>query len=149
MKERLLNPLVRIRGAQWVIFAGTVIICGIGFGAAMVANSFPGISCALCEHVTAAWHARILNNANVLGLSQLYTETLYARKILKVFLRTGFGQGIEHISSAEIKRWHDEAREMETRCTVPDWRRLSNLLGSRAGEPEDPAELMSQAAGDR
>lgn len=98
-----------------------IVLCGTGMGVSMVANRFPGISCALCENVVAAEKSRILNNANVLAMGELMTTAFVAEQVAKVFLGTEFLHGIEPGLAAEIRGWHQAVRQLESRITAPGW----------------------------
>jgi ribose 5-phosphate isomerase B len=98
-----------------------LVLCGTGMGVSMVANRFPGISCALCENVFAAEKSRILNNANVLAMGEFMTTAFVAEQVAKVFLTTEFLQGIEPALAAEIRGWHQAVRQLESRIAAPDW----------------------------
>ena len=98
-----------------------IVLCGTGMGVSMVANRFPGISCALCETTFAAEKSRILNNANVLAMGEFMTTAFVAEQIAKVFLGTEFLQGIEPGLAAEIRGWHQAVRQLESRLAAPDW----------------------------
>lgn len=103
-----------------------IVLCGTGMGVSMVANRFPGISCALCETVFAAEKSRILNNANVLAMGEFITTPLVAEAIGKAFLTTEFLSGLEPGLAAEIRGWHRAVRELESRITVKDWAAASS-----------------------
>jgi ribose 5-phosphate isomerase B len=103
-----------------------IVLCGTGMGVSMVANRFPGISCALCETVFAAEKSRILNNANVLAMGEFITTGFVAEAIAKAFLTTDFLSGVESGLAAEIRGWHRAVRELESRIAVPDWQTASS-----------------------
>jgi ribose 5-phosphate isomerase B len=103
-----------------------IVLCGTGMGVSMVANRFPGISCALCETVFAAEKSRILNNANVLAMGELITTAFVAEAIAKAFLTTEFLSGIEPALAAGIRGWHQAVRELDSRIAVPNWMAASS-----------------------
>lgn len=98
-----------------------IVLCGTGMGVSMVANKFPGISCALCENTLAAHRSRIFNNANVLAMGQLLTTNYIAEEIVTTFLNTDFRQGVETERGDEICTWHKAVAEMEKRLFVDNW----------------------------
>lgn len=98
-----------------------IVLCGTGMGVSMVANTFPGISCALCENVFAAERSRVLNNANVLAMGEFLTTPYVAGEIAKTFLDTEFLKGIEPDLGEQIKSWHRAVNDMKARVMVPDW----------------------------
>jgi len=98
-----------------------IVLCGTGMGVSMVANTFPGVSCALCENVFAAERSRVLNNANVLAMGEFLSTPYVAGEIVKTFLDTEFLKGIEPDLGEQIKSWHRAVNEMEARVTVSDW----------------------------
>ena len=98
-----------------------IVLCGTGMGVSMVANTFPGISCALCENIFSAERSRVLNNANVLAMGEFLTTPLVGGEIVKTFLSTEFLRGIEPELGEQIKSWHKAVNDMKARVTVPDW----------------------------
>jgi len=98
-----------------------IVLCGTGMGVSMVANIFPGISCALCENTFAAEKSRVLNNANVLAMGEFITTPFVAGEIVKTFFGTEFLAGIEPALADQIKSWHKAVREMKARIFVHDW----------------------------
>ncbi len=111
-----------------------IVLCGTGMGVSMVANTFPGISCALCENVFAAERSRVLNNANVLAMGEFLTTPYVAGEIVKTFLTTEFLTGIEPDLGEQIKSWHRAVNEMKARIMVPDW------AGASAGGEAERAD---------
>ncbi len=102
-----------------------IVLCGTGMGVSMVANTFPGVSCALCENVLAAERSRVLNNANVLAMGEFLTTPYVAGEIVKTFLNTQFLKGIEPELARQIQSWHRAVNDMKTRIMVSDWVRAS------------------------
>ena len=102
-----------------------IVLCGTGMGVSMVANMFPGISCALCENTFAAERSRVLNNANVLAMGEFVTTPYVAGEIVKAFLTTEFLDGIEPDLGEQIKGWHKAVNDMQARITVPSWEEAS------------------------
>ena len=97
-----------------------IVLCGSGMGVSMVANVFPGISCALCSDVFAAAQSRVLNNANVLAMGELMTTAHVAGEIVKAFLGTEFLSGVPPELGEMIKTWHHEVAELKVRYLVND-----------------------------
>ncbi len=89
--------------------AAGIVICGTGMGVSMIANRFPGIFCALCEHPQAAHDARSLNDANVLALGQNFVSPPMAREIVNSFLTTPLGHNLPAARAAELHAWAVEA----------------------------------------
>lgn len=102
-----------------------IVLCGTGMGVSMVANVFPGISCALCENAFAAERSRVLNNANVLAMGEFITTPYVAGEIAKTFFTTEFLKGIEPGLGEQIKSWHKAVWEMKGRVFVDDWTKKS------------------------
>ena len=67
-----------------------VLICKSGIGNSIVANRFPRVRAALCYSVKAARLSREHNDSNVLVLGSAFVSEEYAKRILKVWLNTGF-----------------------------------------------------------
>jgi RpiB/LacA/LacB family sugar-phosphate isomerase len=70
-----------------------VLICGTGIGMSIAANKVPGIRAAAVDTEETAALARQHNHANVLCLAGRLTLPEQAKKILDVFLATGFEGG--------------------------------------------------------
>lgn len=70
-----------------------VSICGSGNGINMTANKHQGIRAALCWEVEIAKLAREHNNANICSLPARFISVDLAKKIVDVFLSTGFEGG--------------------------------------------------------
>jgi ribose 5-phosphate isomerase B len=73
-----------------------ILICGTGIGMSMAANRTPGIRAALCCDVRMARMSRRHNDANVLCLGAQLLRSAQAKRILGVWLRTGF-EGGRHV----------------------------------------------------
>ena len=70
-----------------------VLVCATGIGMSIAANKVPGIRAALADTEGTAALARQHNHANVLCLAGRLTPPEQAKKILDVFLATGFEDG--------------------------------------------------------
>ena len=70
-----------------------IVIGGSGNGEAMVANTVPGVRCALCHDTTTARLGRAHNDANAVSLGQRITGLEVAKDIVRVFLETAFEGG--------------------------------------------------------
>ncbi len=70
-----------------------IVICTTGIGISIAANKVPGIRCALCGDPFAAEMTRRHNDANVLALGAGMVGPSLARRIVDVFLSTGFEGG--------------------------------------------------------
>lgn len=73
-----------------------ILICKSGIGNSIVANRLPGVRAALCYNARAARLSREHNDSNVLVLGSGFVSEQAAKKILKVWLDTGF-QGGRHL----------------------------------------------------
>lgn len=73
-----------------------VLVCGTGLGMSMVANKQKGIRAALCHNVFTARMAREHNNANVLCMGGRVLKAKEAKRIVNVFLSTGFSKDKRH-----------------------------------------------------
>ena len=83
-----------------------ILICKSGIGNSIVANRLPGVRAALCYNVEAAKLSRQHNDSNVLVLGSGFVNSAKAKKILSVWLSTGF-EGGRH-------KWRlDEIKEIE------------------------------------
>jgi len=71
-----------------------ILICGTGIGMSITANKIPGIMAALCDNIYSAERAKRSNNANVLTLGRYTVGPELAKKIVDVWLESGFqGKG--------------------------------------------------------
>jgi ribose 5-phosphate isomerase B len=70
-----------------------VLICMTGMGMTMAANKMQGIRAALGMNLEEVKFTRLHNDANVLALSARYTGEEDARRMVEIFLDTGFEGG--------------------------------------------------------
>jgi ribose 5-phosphate isomerase B len=85
-----------------------ILICKSGIGNSIVANKVCGVRAALCYNVKAAELSRLHNDSNVLVLGSAFVSPQVAKKILAVWLKTGF-EGGRH------RRRVNQIREIEKR----------------------------------
>jgi ribose 5-phosphate isomerase B len=67
-----------------------ILICKSGIGNSIVANRLSGVRAALCYNYKAAKLSREHNDSNVLVLGSAFVNATLAKKILNVWLNTGF-----------------------------------------------------------
>lgn len=67
-----------------------ILICYTGIGNSMVANRLPDVRAALCYNVKAARLSREHNNSNVLVLGSAFVNETQAKRIIYIWLKTGF-----------------------------------------------------------
>jgi len=72
-----------------------VLICKTGIGNSIVANKYRGVRAALCYNVKAARLSREHNDSNILVLGAAFVNEKLAKRILTVWLNTGF-KGARH-----------------------------------------------------
>lgn len=70
-----------------------ILICKSGIGNSIAANRVPGIRAALCYNVKAARLSREHNDSNVLVLGSAFVSADLAKRIVHVWLNTGFSGG--------------------------------------------------------
>ena len=70
-----------------------IVICTTGIGISIAANKVKGIRCAHCTDSLSAEMTRRHNDANVLALGAGITGPNLAKRIVEVFLNTGFEGG--------------------------------------------------------
>jgi ribose 5-phosphate isomerase B len=70
-----------------------ILICSTGIGMSIAANRFPKVRAALCTSVRLARLSREHNDANVLCLGADFVSAAEARRIVGVWLKTGFAGG--------------------------------------------------------
>ena len=88
-----------------------ILVCGTGFGMAIVANKFKGIRCASCWNEEVAKLLKGHNNANIIALPGRFINTSQAVVILRAWLATEFMEGrhterlqmIEEIEKTNMK----------------------------------------------
>ena len=70
-----------------------IVICTTGIGISIAANKIKGIRCAHCGDVYSAEMTRRHNDANMLALGAGMVGEFTAKKMVDVFLTTGFEGG--------------------------------------------------------
>ncbi len=70
-----------------------ILICGTGIGMSMAANRVPGVRAALCNDTRLAGMSRRHNNANVLCIGAGVLTQRQAKRIVSIWLATGFDGG--------------------------------------------------------
>ncbi len=81
-----------------------VLICASGIGMSIAANRHRGVRAALVSDTRLARLSRAHNNANVLCLGSGTLSEAAARRILKVWLETGFDGGRHRDRIAKLDR---------------------------------------------
>jgi len=70
-----------------------IVIDGAGVGSCMAANKVPGVRAAMCYDQATAVNSREHNNANVLVLGSGQVNRGLARRLVRIWLQTGFAGG--------------------------------------------------------
>ena len=70
-----------------------IVICTTGIGISIAANKVQGIRCAHCADALEAELTRRHNDANMMAIGAGFTGTLLAKRMVEVFLTTGFEGG--------------------------------------------------------
>jgi RpiB/LacA/LacB family sugar-phosphate isomerase len=112
-KERCDYPRFSYRLAREVSagrFKKGVLICKSGIGNSIVANRVPGVRAALCYNTKAARLSREHNDSNVLVLGSAFVNPGLAKKIISVWLKTGFRAGRHSRRLRQIKEIEREIR---------------------------------------
>jgi len=81
-----------------------ILICLTGIGMSIAANKVRGVRAALADSVRLARLSREHNDANVLCLGADFVSAAEARRIVGVWLRTGFAGGRHSRRLAKIAR---------------------------------------------
>lgn len=113
-KERCDYPRLAYRLAKEIScgrFKRGILICKSGIGDSIVANRVPGVRAALCYNTKAARLSREHNDSNVLVAGSAFVNLGLARKIISVWLKTGF-QGGRH--SRRLKQIKEIEREIRS-----------------------------------
>jgi ribose 5-phosphate isomerase B len=84
-----------------------IIICKSGIGSSIAANKVKGIRAALCYNIAQARSSRQHNDANVLALGALYVKEGMAKRLVSVWLKTGFSGGRHARRVAQIRKIED------------------------------------------
>ena len=82
-----------------------ILICSTGIGMSIAANKARGVRAALADSVRQARLSREHNDANVLCLGAGFVSVALARRIVGVWLRTGFAGGRHSRRLAKIARY--------------------------------------------
>ena len=72
-----------------------IFICKSGIGSSIAANKLAGVRAALCYNLKAARLSREHNDSNILVLGAAFVPFTLAKRIIKVWMQTGF-QGGRH-----------------------------------------------------
>ena len=72
-----------------------ILICGTGMGMSQVANCYKGMRAACVESVYAARMCRAINDSNILCMGGWVIGPEMGLEMAKVFLKTGFTEGLE------------------------------------------------------
>ena len=89
-------------------FERGILICKSGLGMSMVSNKMPGIRAALLHNIESARSSREHNDANIAVFSGDSMAKKKVRKILKVWLTTGFAGGRHAKRVRQIKEIEDK-----------------------------------------
>ena len=86
-----------------------ILICNTGIGNSIVANRLSGVRAAVCYNSKAARLARQHNDSNILVLGAAFVSSSKAKRIVGVWLKTGFLGGrhkrrLNQIRAIERKR---------------------------------------------
>jgi len=81
-----------------------ILICMSGIGQTIAANKVRGAYAALCYNAESAKLSRQHNNANILVLGAKFVSSKDIRKILKIWLNTGFDGGRHRRRVNQIKK---------------------------------------------
>ena len=82
-----------------------ILICSTGIGMSIAANKARGVRAALADSVRQARLSREHNDANVLCLGAGFVSVALARRIVGVWLRTGFAGGRHSRRLVKIARY--------------------------------------------
>ena len=90
-----------------------IVMCGTGMGVNLVANRYPGVYCGLCESLHTARMARAITNCNVLALGGNIVAHDLARRMVKTFLDTEFGESFPPESAARLREKFADMNEVD------------------------------------
>lgn len=79
-----------------------ILVCGTGIGMCIVANRFSGVRAAVLRTVEDALMSRRHNDANVACLGGRVSGAELARKLVDIFLTTGFDGGRHEVRVKKI-----------------------------------------------
>ena len=92
---------------------GESISKGTGMGVNLVANRYPGVYCGLCESLHTARMARAITNCNVLALGGNIVAHDLARRMVKTFLDTEFGESFPPEFAARLREKFADMNEVD------------------------------------
>jgi len=87
-----------------------ILICKTGIGNSIIANRFSGVRAALCYNVSASRLSRQHNDSNVLVLGAAFVNEKLAKRIIRVWLNTGFTGGRHGRRLSQIKNIERQMR---------------------------------------
>lgn len=106
-----------------------IVICTTGIGISIAANKVKGIRCAHCTDSLSAEMTRRHNDANVLALGAGITGPNLAKRIVEVFLNTGF-EGGRH--AHRVASWTASSPEFSVNGgALHDHKGISSLPGKK------------------
>jgi len=98
------------RGISSGKYTRGILICKSGIGNSIVANRLPGVRAALCYNAKAARLSRQHNDSNVLVLGSGFVKEEPARRIVGIWLKTGFKAGRHKRRLAQIRQIEKKIR---------------------------------------
>ncbi|MEA2103274.1 MAG: ribose 5-phosphate isomerase B [Candidatus Cloacimonadota bacterium] len=110
-KESCDYPDVGFPAAEKVaqgLFDAGILICGSGIGMSIVANKVKNIRGALCTSPEIAKLSRQHNNSNILILPGRFIDFTNAKKVVDVWLKTGFAEGRHHRRIKKIQKYEEQ-----------------------------------------
>ena len=84
-----------------------ILICGTGIGMSLAANKIKGVRCALLSDCFSAEMCRAHNDANMMSLGARVTGIELAKRMVDIFLTTGFLGG-RHARRVDLIRALEE-----------------------------------------
>lgn len=90
-----------------------ILVCKSGIGNSIVANRLAGVRAALCYNARVARLSRQHNDANVLVLGSSFLEARLAKKIVGVWLNSGFLGGRHRRRLNQIKEIEQRIRRLK------------------------------------
>ena len=84
-----------------------ILICGTGIGMSLAANKIKGVRCALLSDCFSAEMCRAHNDANMMSLGARVTGIELAKRMVDIFLTTGFLSG-RHARRVDLIRALEE-----------------------------------------
>ena len=91
----------------------SIVFCGTGAGASLIANKFKGVYCVACESIFTAEKISLINNANVLAMGSRVVSFDMACEMAERFLAGRWCEGFAEQRRKNNERGYEGLRQIE------------------------------------